>query len=222
MARTAHNERTLTSEEQRLIRYYVREGATEDMLPKAARKAKMTLEKAQHILGHIAVREEIERRKNYLIYEQARIDAQDLNRREEKEDERVEILNDRIYAQLNKLIDADPMTLTNGHKLKADFLKLALVVTGTIRDGRTERLIPPEGSTPNTGPQMFQSDFENGSQRWDQDAAPLFPDESAPVASDQPQAIPVVASSEPPAETAPAPASAGKKKSIFTVPVKRS
>lgn len=169
----------LTAEESRLIRYYVREGATLDRLPIAAKKAKLTVARATQLLRKIHVTEEIIRRRELVIFEQARVDAQDINRREAEEDERERVTLSLIDKELHKLITADPKDMAHGARIKADILKLALVVTGTIRAGNTERVAPlgnSAGQQP-AGPDIYQSTLERG-QTPAVEAAPIDEDET--------------------------------------------
>ena len=214
MTRTAKKERTLTAQEQLLIRHYVREGGTEDRIPRAARKLKIPPERAAAILRRIHVREEVARRLAMLQFEQARLDARDINRRENEEEEKIRVTEAKVYRQLNELIEADPKSLTDGHRMKAEFLRLALVVTGTIRDGRTERLLPPDSQPGQHGPNIYTSMFGQQAQKMagEDDAADLYPDEPLPVAEPAAEK-----KAEPPAE----PTTPAQPQAILEVPVRR-
>lgn len=213
MARNAQTERTLTSEEQRLIRKLIRQGGTEDMLPRAARAAKMPLEKAQKILKRVHVQEEVRRRQRLIEFEQAKIDAADICRREDEDEKQIRVTEEKIYRQFNKLLEVEAEKLTNGHKLKAEFLKLGLVITGTIRNGKLERLTPPEGGSASI-PTMYESTFERAAQAAQPEAAPLYPEEplptAAPAADEKSDSVQNV---QTPAEPAPG--------AVFKVAVKR-
>ncbi len=211
MARTAPKDRTLTGQEQLLIRYYVREGGTADRIPRAARKLKITPERATAILRRTHVQEEVARRLAMLQFEQARLDARDIQRREHEDDENIRVTEAKVFRQLNQLIEADPTHLTSGHKLKAEFLRLALVVTGTIKDGNIERLIPPEGQAGRHGPNIYSSMF--GIQPEHEpaaDVAELYPDEPTP-----PEDRPAPANQP----EAPAPPAASRQ-AVLEVPVR--
>jgi hypothetical protein len=214
MTRTAKADRTLTAQEQTLIRHYVREGATDDKIPRAARKMKMAVNRAASILRRIHVAAEVSRRKRLLEFEQTRLDAQDINRRENKEEERVQLTEDRVFRKLNAIIETDPEKLTDGHRMMGQFLKLALVVTGTIRDGRTERLIPLQAGAGPAAPTFYRSIYqrEHEAREAEAEGADLYPPEPLPAA---PEVKPAAAA--PTAEPAPTETpDAGK---ILEVPV---
>lgn len=220
MTRTAKADRTLTAQEQTLIRHYVREGATEDKIPRAARKMKMPVERAQTILRRIHVAAEVTRRRHLIEFEQARLDAQDINRKENRDEERIQITENRVFSKLNDIIDTDPAKLTDGHRLMGQFLKLALVVTGTIRDGRTERLIPVQGGA-SGGPAIYRSVFQRRqeAEAAEPEAADLYPPEPLLPVPAAPAPKPDPAQTEPPASAAAKPETRPEK--ILEVPVPR-
>jgi hypothetical protein len=186
MSRTAQADRCLTSEEQRLLRHYIREGGTEDKLAKAARKTKITLERAQALLKRVHVGEELARRRHLLEYEQAKLDAADLNRRETKEDEQIDLTEKKIFQQMIRLIETPAEEMKDGHQMKAQFLKLAAVFTGTIRDGRLEkieRMSQPDGTLGVPEPCIYQSIYTRAASQVQQEPADLLPDEAAPAAA---------------------------------------
>jgi hypothetical protein len=76
---------------------------------------------------------------------------------------------------MNAQIDLDPNDLNEKHLIQMRVLKLGLVVTGTIRDGRTERLAPPAGEGQGGSPQVPGSFFERGMVTAEE-AAPLYGD----------------------------------------------
>lgn len=139
---------SLTREELFLVRQYVREGATEDRLGRVARRARMTEQHARTLLKRPHVQAELALQKQILRMEQAKLDAQDINRREQQAEAEQEVLlkpiERKALRRIEKLVEADPAELNNMGNVM-NVLKMALVVTGTIRDGRTERLTPPEG-----------------------------------------------------------------------------
>jgi hypothetical protein len=195
MSRTAKADRCLTSEEQRLVRHYIREGGTEDKLARAARKTKITLEKAQTLLKRIHVAEELARRRHLLEYEQAKLDAADLNRRESEEDKRIDLTEKLIFEEMRDLIRTPAKKLGDGHKAKSELLRLAAVFTGTIRDGRLERLLPPDQGpgSGGGGPVIYQDVFTRMALQAQGGVADLYsPAEDVPAqaAANSPVAAP--------------------------------
>jgi len=187
MSRTAKADRCLTSEEQRLVRHYIREGGTEDKLARAARKTKITLEKAQTLLKRIHVAEELARRRHLLEYEQAKLDAADLNRRESEEDKRIDLTEGLIFEQMRDLIRTPAEKLGEGHKAKSELLRLAAVFTGTIRDGRLEKIERMPQQDPTLGipePCIYQSIYTRAATHVQDGPADLWP--TSDIAPEQP------------------------------------
>jgi len=180
----AKTKATLTAQELFLVRHYVREGATEDRLGRAARRARISEKWARTLLKRPHVQAELALQKQILRHEQAKLDAADIHRKEEEEDVLCRDTERKAMHKLNTLIDADPRKLKDVHRIQMQVLKLALVVSGTIRDGRTERLAPPDGSTGGSGQTTTHvpgSFFERG-MMGAADAAPLFGSaEASPV-----------------------------------------
>ena len=181
---------SLSSQELFLVRQYVRYGAVEDKLSVAARRARMTEQHARTLLKRPHVQAELAIQKQILRMEQAKLDASDINRREEVEDMLCRETERRAMRRLNALIETDPKDLKAAHTIHMEVLKLALVVAGTIRSGRngTERMMPPEGGGPGQGAQVPGSFFERG-MMGAAEAAPIFGEaEAAPADSGQPPA----------------------------------
>ena len=150
MSRSNAKIKSLTALESTLLRHYVREGATEDRLGRAARRAHITEKYALTLLKRPHVQVELAQRKLILYSEQAKIDAADINRSVEETDVLCRDTERRAMHRLNALIETDPKDLKAAHTIHMEVLKLALVVAGTIRSGRngTERLAPPDGGGP--------------------------------------------------------------------------
>ena len=224
MSRTAKADRCLTSEEQRLVRHYIREGGTEDKLARAARKTKITLEKAQTLLKRIHVAEELARRRHLLEYEQAKLDAADLNRRESEEDKRIDLTERLIFEEMRDLIRTPAEKLGDGHKAKAELLKLGAVFIGTIRDGRLEKIERMPQQDPTLGvpePCIYQSIYTRAATQVQDGPADLWP------SNEQPPAPAAVAKAHEAAPAPPAPektpddtrAAAHRAKTVLEVPV---
>lgn len=164
---------TLTSAELFLVRQYAREGGTEDKLARAARRAKMTEQLARTLLKKPHVQHELALYTQILRQEQAKIDAKDIDRRDQEDDRLLSDLERKAIRKMGTLIEADPKTLMDQHRIQMQVLKLALVVTGTIRDGRTERLTPAEITPPQGMAQSPGSFFGRGMVSAEE-AAPLY------------------------------------------------
>ena len=176
MSRSNAKIKSLTALESTLLRHYVREGATEDRLGRAARRAHITEKYALTLLKRPHVQVELAQRKLILYSEQAKIDAADINRSVEETDVLCRDTERRAMHRLNALIETDPKDLKAAHTIHMEVLKLALVVAGTIRSGRngTERLAPPDGGGPGgQGSQVPGSFFARGMVGAG-DAAPIF------------------------------------------------
>jgi hypothetical protein len=177
---------TLSSQELFLVRQYAREGGTEDRLPRAARRARVTIEHARTLLKRPHVQHELALYQQILRQEQARIDAADIDRSQNEEDKLLRETERKAIRKLDALIEADPTTLTEQHLIQMRVLKFGLVVTGTIREGRTERITPPEGQSQQGNTQVPGSFFGRGMVSAEE-AAPLYGAASAALWNDGPR-----------------------------------
>jgi hypothetical protein len=140
-------DRVLTADEQRFIRHYARQGFVPEGISTAERMARIKRGEGNTILKRAHVQEEIARRKLLLEMEQAKLDAQDLNRKEDAIETLVRITMEEAEHELRKLVKLDAAAF-GPIKLKA--IQTALVYTGAIRQGSTERLAPIDQSASGT------------------------------------------------------------------------
>jgi hypothetical protein len=171
-------DRPLSADEQRFVRHYVRERDPE----KAAKKARLKMDQGMQFYKRAHVREEIDRRLRLIELEQAKLDAQDIDRR-------IELTDDFLNEHLRATIELDA-TKHGNIKLKA--LSLGYVLRSRIRQGNTEALIRP-ADTANTTVNFYQSVFERmrgeGGEGGPPSAAPAAPP-PVPVAATAPAAAP--------------------------------
>lgn len=159
--------KVLSAVEQKFIRHYIRAGATEDRIAEAERKARINKGQGADMLrrkykGRFYVQDEIERRKAMVEIEQAKIDARDISRVIQEDDQRERVTLKALEKALASIVGLEPKE--HGH-LVMEAIKLGLVYTGTIRDGRRERTVPAEASTgadeeENAKPGFYQSIFD--------------------------------------------------------------
>ena len=117
MSRSNAKIKSLTALESTLLRHYVREGATEDRLGRAARRAHITEKYALTLLKRPHVQVELAQRKLILYSEQAKIDAADINRSVEETDVLCRDTERRAMHRLNALIETDPKDLKAAHTI---------------------------------------------------------------------------------------------------------
>jgi hypothetical protein len=177
-------EEGLSSKEVLFVRQFARLGAADDKLALAARRARITERMAQAMLKKPAVQHELALYKQILRTEQAKLDAKDIDRRDMEEDRLLSETERIALRKLNGLIEVDPATLQAQHQIQIQVLKLALVVTGTIRDGKTERMAPPDAQGKDGSAQVPGSFFERGMVAAEE-AAPLYGEEQGAGVRDQ-------------------------------------
>lgn len=170
MPRTAPTFHSFTAEEQRLIRHFSGPDAMGaiDKLAGAARKSKLPLDKARKILTRVSVQEEVARRIAVVRGEQARLQAEDLEHARRAKLRRGEVTKQHAHVALHELLEINPREKAPGGEVKLRAARLALVVAGEIRDGRTERVAPAQ-----TGVSQYRSMFGGRSAWQGVEAAPI-------------------------------------------------
>lgn len=183
----------LTRPEQRFVLHYLREGAVPEIVHIAERKARLKVGEGKGILRRRHVQEEIHRRKVLIEFEENRLIARDSIGMAAAADERDRVTLNKIEAALDKVIQLDAEKHASS---VLEAVRLGLVYTGTIRDGRRERVTPadPTKQENSAGELGFYSsifsDLRGSSDHVGAaagaaapaDPAPLMPEDEKPVA----------------------------------------
>lgn len=190
----------LPAKEEKLLRFYIQEGATEDKIPVVAARFKQTEAAVRKVLKLKRVQDELEKRMAPMRLEQERqrlvaeaveqTTAKLMAEKAELEEElrkatempRIDVPgNEHIIGQeLMNLVRLDG-TKYGGVKLAA--IKTAYVIAGIMDMGTTKRSIPPESSNPAGGPGIYASHFDRLREL---PAAPPAPDPATPPVIDAP------------------------------------
>lgn len=221
----------LTVPEQRFVIHYLREGATPEVAYIAERKARLKKGEASGFLRRKHVLEEIARRQRLVEFEENRLIAKEKIGLAQQAEERDRVTLDKIEGALDKVIKLDPEK-HGGTVLEA--IRLGLVYTGTIRDGRRERVIPPDPAKAESGDvggsSFYQSIFSDlrsgdavgpGLAAAAPEPAPLMPEDDRPK---PPPTIPVVrtaaaVAAKPAARPDPRQASPAKKNTTLDIEI---
>lgn len=167
--------------EEKILRFYIKEGGTEEKIPLVAQRYRMTVAAVTKILKLKRVRDTLEVRMAPVRMEQekqrlladavAQATAKAEAEKAEAEKRLHEVLNiqlipvqgneTRIDHELMRLVQLDPEKY-GGIKLAA--IKTAYVVAGLMEQGTTRRVIPAEGK-PDAAAGVYQNLFDRQRQQ---------------------------------------------------------
>lgn len=207
----------LLEKEQKFVFHYIREGCADEKLNLVARRCRLPMDEAKSMLRRAHVQEEIRRRRALVEFEEHKLIARDKTALAREEDERDRVTLSKAEKALNGVLTLEAKD-HGAIILKA--VELALVYTGTIRNGNTVKLnkgdlepgqnplaaAPPEAA----GPSFYRSIF--AAERDDAEAtapepveppAPLIPDLDTPRPKPQPKAKPAPVSPKKPDNSQP-------------------
>ena len=181
--------KVLTPYEQRFIFHYLREsvsaGSESEQIRWAERKCKLAVGTGQTFLKRPHVQQELARRKAQVELEQARLIARDEAKLAEEADRRKTVTLDKLEAALDGVVSLDPKT--HGSTVLAA-IQLGLIYTGTIRNGKQERVSPtetPDEKAGDGGDDIYKSVFakmrEENEPPHATYAQPIFPEETSAV-----------------------------------------
>jgi hypothetical protein len=200
----------LTGDEQRFVFHICREGGAPEKASVAERRARLKKGEGAVMLKRRHVAEEIQRRMGAILFEENRLIAKGNVAAAAEEAERDRVTLSNAERALARVINLDAKS--HGSVI-LEAVRLALVYTGTIKDGNRERigaLKSADGSDPvkaNDG--VYRSIFDSMREGEAYQVSSL--DEPAPlIPGDMPPDLPVIGSqAAPPApKTPPAPAAA--------------
>lgn len=188
----------LPAKEEKLLRFYIQEGATEDKIPVVAKRFRQKETAVRKVLNLKRVREECERRMLPIRLEQEKqrmvaevVEQTTAKLAAEKAELEAKLAaatqmppldvtgNEVVIGQeLMRLVRLDPEKY-GGVKLAA--IKTAYVVAGIMEQGTTRRTVPPDN--PNTGGSqgIYTSHFDR--MRLEQGTMPVAPAAPEPTAA---------------------------------------
>lgn len=211
----------LTAQEQRFVIHFLREGAAEENLHNAARKARITEKEGKAILRRKHVQEEIHRRKVLVEFEENRLIARDNIGAAKQVDEAELVTLHKVEKALDGVLKLEAEK-HGSTVLKA--VELALIYTGTIRDGNKVKLqtVDPLGQDKSKSDEGEQAPREVGfyssifadmkKDGNDGGAAPAAAVAAAPLMPDEVEAAKPAPKPPVPAPAKPAKAPAPSKK----------
>lgn len=180
--------RTLSRPEQRFLERYVREGATEDRIAAAERLAHVKVGDGVKMLRLAHVQDELKRRMEPVRIEQMR--QQMLADAVAQVTANIQESHDRLKAEMSAILSVPKMQVQEDvleHELmrlvvgldqdkhpgvKLEAIKAAFVVKGTLENGTTRRVTPPERGEGPGIPGMYRSLFDR--KRAELEAAPVI------------------------------------------------